>query len=604
MKFPFPFGPSPRSPRSSMASSEAIAGPSQQFAPNPARGIGTLPTPPRTLLGGLGQVHASNGRQVLTTHMVQPREGLDTATAHEPALADSYGSLYDTFDNRRRAPAPSAWGQAAGFPKAYERQPGSNLLDGLVPDPRSYDAMAAGRALTSGLDPTSEEYARLLTGRSAGPVSAKGQAPAGNPADIYPVPEELTAQALSLNDPIGADLSGLAPPQVPQFDDAVANPTAGDFVPTANGDYPVPASLDNPFPEERPSLSRGDIYPEPMSQEPSLDPNGYLSRSSGDNVNPSGYDLLREEFQSGIYNKHMRDRLREQQWNQDNRDATFGGLMQGVNTLASGFAPSRRQPGSKKKTADTGARDFADNQNDMYFKAAQNARLRRVSEMQDQGQEDQFYGKLLDKNDPGSPENRAKMANAYAALQNARTALQNANNKDDALTAKQEYQKNSLELRQMLEDGRNQRAQDANDIKKMLADLKKQEIQIKGKDTVSKIEERTTKAQETARHNKAAEQNVANGQAVSRENNIRTTATSRDNSIRGMQSRADKIQLDATKRNKDGGFIYGPAARRAAGLTLSAQNPNQRAMLIEYMKRANGDKAKAQALAEQDGYVF
>ncbi|MBS1586956.1 MAG: hypothetical protein JSS82_15580 [Bacteroidetes bacterium] len=665
------------------------------FAPDPARGIGSLPSPKRTLAGGLGQAVTTSGKVIGDLSMNQGRKGLDASLVNRELgdLPGTYRDLYNKVSNPRSMVAPKDYvrligggaeadsqympqhpemtdllnrlssgpsarhpnfqGAADGLPlDEWRKLDLQSRFQGAIPDPRSgYNSKQitdAVYARSRGMDPTSEEYAALLTGRKIAP-------PVPNQPIPQDIPEELTATALSLPEsdfyPVSKeprDRSAFYPVadqglqmQTPQFDDAVPNPSAGDFYPVANN------GLENPFADPRPSLTREDIdnsifYPVPQQPRDRSQfypvPDGFLARGSGDPNNPSGYDMLRDQFGRGISNKQVRDEMRMRQWRQDDRDMGFGSAMTGVNNIVSGLAPSRRGRNGTR-TADHGLRDFLDGQNDNYMTQAQNTRKSRYNEQGQQFNEDKYYGDLLNENDPGSVANQAKLGNAIAALRNAESAAQNA------------------QTRQELDRARAEWFAARDDIEMLKAKVKQQEAGIKRDDVESKIQDRAGKRVETARHNQQTEQNTRRGQDVSRDNNIRTTTTtqrgqdigrennirnnntaqrgqdvSRDNNIRNnftsqrgqdvsrqnnqntnetsikraqMQSDTahDKLQASMGAVDpKSGKFKYSDATRSQYGVKLNPQDPAHRAQMIKYMQMANGDKAKALQLAQRDGW--
>lgn len=565
MKFQMPFGPK-KSNRSSMAGAEAIAEPSRMFEPQPQQGIGSLPSPPKTLYGGTGEI-IKNGRRIADLFVNQkqlhglysppPADTIDRVrqnVQHGARLADQLG---DRFDN----PIPYR------DPSGMMRVP----LENPIPMDRTgvnIPAMAADRARAQGMDVTSEAYANLILGK-------EGLMPQSAPQAL---PEEMTARALSLGDP----LAGLVGPQDIQFFQPPPPEMDNSFMPVSN-DGGMDGGLENPFgaPEDvqRPSLSREDIAGGIMP----MAPGGYLGQGEG-------YDTLKQMFNDGVANKYNRDDIRERQWSQDERDQNFGGWMMGLNNIASGFAGKSR-----------GGRRFLDAQNQGYAQQAQNSRRMRGTEMGQQFNEDKYYGDLLNENDPNSIANQAKMMNAQTGIRNAEVAMRNAQSNEELRAARAEYLKQLDELKGAEEQGRNERAA-------LKAELDNMRIENQGRDISSKIQDRSVRAAETSRHNKASESNIQSGQGVQMRGQDLNRQNTQDNiksreKIAGIVDKRKSIdqKIAASKQGKDGPAVSA-AGRAAAGIKLDPKVPEHRQKMIEYLARAGGDKRKALELAQADGW--
>lgn len=264
--------------------------------------------------------------------------------------------------------------------------------------------------------------------------------------------------------------------------------------------------------------------------------------------------------------------------------------MMGLNNIASGFAGKSR-----------GGRRFLDAQNQGYAQQAQNSRRMRGTEMGQQFDEDKFYGDLLNQNDPGSIENRTKMMNARTGIRNAEVAMRNAESNAELREATAEYKRQLADLKRAEEEGRNERAA-------LKAELERLKATNQGRDIDSKIQDRTVRAAETSRHNKASESNIQSGQGVQMRGQDLNRQNTQDNiksreKIAGIVDKRKSIdqKIAASKQGKDGPVVSA-AGRVAAGIKLDPKVPEHRQKMIEYLARAGGDKRKALELAQADGW--
>lgn len=583
-----PFG----NPRGSMTGAKAIAPPSQEFEPKPFNGIGSLPNAP--LQGGAGEVWGG-GRKQMDTQWKQPKAGY--RGEFDDPLAVNYGDLYKTFANKKDAPTPDEFSRRVAGPRVES-------LDELQPGVRGlYGRMQANLASQIGIDPLSEEYAQILLGKRPDAFSLiRGNDP-------------LSGVNLGMVGGTGALLS--QPPTAQPVMSPAALPPDGpmvpgeggyggsDFMPISNNggfDGGLPSDLPNPFdaPENlpRPSLSRADIPADPMEAMgamppaqlqqpmPMMQPNGFLSSGPG-------YDMLKEQFGRGIDSKRERDRMRGEQWRRDMSQQGFGDFMTGVNNIFSGFAGK-----------DRGAQRFLDGQTQNYMTQSQNSRRMRGSEMGQQFDEDKYYSQLLNENDPGSPENAARMQNAYNGMLNAQAAMENARSRGELNAARAEFERQRDELMREKEKGLMERARMENTISEQANRIKGFDAETKRTAAEAKAKNDSGRLVETTRSNKAKEGLTARGQDLQRKTAVENESGRNSRNAANLGQKERELNLKAGSLSKDGMPKYDEATRRGGARTLDPKVPEQRQILVDFLRRAGGDKQKAMELARQAGYLL
>lgn len=397
--------------RSSRTASKAMRG--QPEVPE-FNGIPTLPNAPmRPLQGGMGQVWA-NGQHIADSGLNQRKtHGLMAM----PDIQTAEGML------------PYKGGRDAyqGVRQAQRRNIAMENNQYVVPDVRAFDPVAvmnAEIAQKQGVDPTSEQYAQLLLGNQNVsnvpnmPMSAYPEAVRARNAARMPQPTQaapyMQPQALPPND------MGLRA-QVPMFDDAVGNPTAGPFMPTSNDGF-APGLLDNPF-ADRPSLSRADI---PMQEGPyapaqptQADPNAYpyALPQYNDAQNLGFYSGLDDIAMRGLQNKRDIDEMRRADWNRDNRVRAYDEFAGGVlNPLASMFV---KDPTARGRMLSGG-------QQQMYRYDQQ--RQLRNKERGQQFDEDKYYTNAKMQSDPNYFPNWIDQQAMQTNRMNAQTGWRNSQN--------------------------------------------------------------------------------------------------------------------------------------------------------------------------------
>lgn len=538
--------------RSSRTASKAMRG--QPEVPE-FNGIPTLPNAPmRPLQGGMGQVWA-NGQHIADSGLNQRKtHGLMAM----PDIQTAEGML------------PYKGGRDAyqGVRQAQRRNIAMENNQYVVPDVRAFDPVAvmnAEIAQKQGVDPTSEQYAQLLLGNQNVsnvpnmPMSAYPEAVRARNAARMPQPTQaapyMQPQALPPN------AMGLRA-QVPMFDDAVGNPTAGPFMPTSNDGF-APGLLDNPF-ADRPSLSRADIPMQEGPYVPAQPTQGYPMQNPypmpqyNDAQNLGFYSGLDDIAMRGLQNKRDIDEMRRADWNRDNRVRAYDEFAGGVlNPLASMFV---KDPTARGRMLSGG-------QQQMYRYDQQ--RQLRNKERGQQFDEDKYYTNAKMQSDPNYFPNWIDQQAMQTNRMNAFTGAKNADNMQayregilNAREAENERRYREMEARQQQFADREERLNRGLDQKGDQFNRKEDRLQ-KGQDAKNQLGQ--DKLTEDKRMNDARLQKIQSDiqMGVARMDELRKAGRVKEAALEHKKL-MDKINM--FKLGKEGQPTYSPEGFKAAGV--------------------------------------
>lgn len=580
------------------------------------------------LQGGLGKVMA-NGYEVGTTGINQ----LKTRGRYAVPAADSMDSLNSNYRGGRymarqiqqalnQPPGPDmiteedllrqnnpdvrqyVKDQEFAIRHGGQRQSFGNRFDGVIPDPRSGGNSAYVDAVsTMGISPNDPRYVdMLLHGTPQDIRSTKGLGydklynPDGTPKARpqeeplpgempmtrdypqplpveQPLPEELTAQALPMDQVVNNDGFGM---RVPQMDDSM---------PGDNGFGPLPADLQNPFQD----VSNEAPRPRGLTREDDLnngfDPNDpyqqyAMPRYSG-GEDPF-YKGVNNVAMAGLDNKQRMDQMRWDDWNRAKTEQGWNDFAGSVLTpLAGVFA---KDPNVRARIQQTAQGQLG---------AYDRERQLRNSERQQQFGEDKYYTDIRQANDPNSYENWLAGQNATTNRLNAATGVTNAR-------SNQQYRQDMINSRQDETDRKaawdqwKMRHGDNQDSWNAFNSLVRQN---QGQQRIDNQQNQFTakQAQQDAQFQRAQalREQQAQQQIAESQNRLAKAIKDGDAKAADLELQRQRLLMEVNRRDKDGNFIYPDETAAQLGAPRSAEpEPAPKQNIIDQLSAALGMKAK------------